>query len=145
MSHSAAPSRDKESVVASPLLWEQDPTLQSLLSPIVAEAAEVGNGARLVVVASEGKPHVLVGVHGNRHPWRAPALAVLEHGDAWSCAGVVAAPVYGPPGARGARGALLLYHDPVRPLAGGEDIARAHAARCCFTTTLSVPWPAART
>ncbi len=134
MSHSAAPSRDKECPVASPLLWEQDPTLQSLLSPIVAEAAEVGTGARFVVVTSEGRPHVLVGVHGNRHPWRAPALAVLEHGDAWSRAGVVAAPVYGPPGARGA---LLFYHDPVRPLAGGEDIARAHAARIELALTMA--------
>jgi len=134
MFHSAAPSRDKESPVAVPTLWEQDPSLQPLLFPIVAEAAEVGNGARLVVLTSEGKPHVLVGVHGNRHPWRAPALVVLEHGDARSYAGIVAAPVYGPPGARGA---LLLYHDPMRPLAGGEDIARAHAARIELALTMA--------
>jgi len=134
MFHSAVLSRDKEGPLAVPTLWEQDPTLQLLLSPIVAEAAEAGNGARLVVVTSEGKPHVLVGVHGNRHPWRAPTLAVLEHGDARSCAGIVAAPVYGPPGARGV---LLLYHDPARPLAGGEDIARAHAARIELTLTMA--------
>jgi len=134
MFHSAAPSRDKESAVASPLLWEQDPTLQPLLSPIVADAAEVGHGARLVVLTSEGKPHVLIGVHGNRHPWRAPALTALEHGDARSYAGIVAAPVYGPPGARGV---LLLYHDPARPLAGGEDIARAHAARIELALTMA--------
>ncbi len=134
MFHSAAPSRDKESPVAVPTLWEQDPTLQLLLSPIVAEAAEAGNGARLVIFTSEGKPHVLVGVHGNRHPWRAPALAVLEHGDARSCAGIVAAPVYGPPGARGV---LLLYHDAAHPLAGGEDLARAHAARIELALTMA--------
>jgi hypothetical protein len=134
MFHSAAPSRDKESVVAVPTLWEQDSTLQPLLSPIVAEAAEAGHGARLVVLTSKGKPHVLIGVHGNRHPWRAPALVVLEHGDARSYAGIVAAPIYGPPGARGA---LLLYHDPARPLAGGEDIARAHAARIELALTMA--------
>ncbi len=134
MSHSAAPSQDKESVVTVPTLWEQDPTLQPLLFPIVADAAEAGNGARLVVVTSEGTPHILVGVHGNRRPWRAPALAVLEHGDARPCAGIVAAPVYGPPGARGV---LLLYHDPARPLAGGEDLARAQAARIELTLTMT--------
>jgi len=134
VSHSAAPSQDKESVVTVPTLWEQDSTLQPLLFPIVAEVAEAGNGARLVAVTSEGKPHVLVGVHGNHRPWRAPALAVLERGDARSCAGIVAASVYGP---LGARGVLLLYHDPARPLAGGEDIARAHAARIELTLTMA--------
>lgn len=137
MSHSAAPSQGKENYGTVYTLWEQDPTLQQRLYAIVADAAEAGNGARLVVVAPWDRPRVLLGVRGGRHPWRVSALAVLEHGDAISCDGTTAAPFYGPSGLRELRGALLLYHDLAHPLRGGEEVARAHSARIELALALS--------
>jgi len=128
VSHSAAPSQDRDTyqpaIGHSP--WEQDLALQPRVQAIIAEAAEAGVGARLVVDTPEGKLRVLAGVRGSRLPWRAPAQAVFERGEARSCASVIAAPIYGPPGSRGA---LLLYEDPAYPLEAGEYLARAHAAR----------------
>jgi len=139
VSYSAAPSRDKEGRAPTHALsnpWEQGPTLQSQLYAIVAEAAEAGSGARLVVATPEDRPRVLISVRGNRHPWRAPALAVLERGETMSCDGTIAAPIYGAPGVRGA---LLLYHDSARPLppGAGQRLALAHAARVELALTLS--------
>ena len=131
MSHSAAPSRDRESraaIHAAPRqdLWGQDPTLQQSIHAIVAEVAEIGNGARLVIATPEGKPRVLVGVRGNRHPWRAIALAVLESGDTRTDADATGVPLFGP---SGLRGALLLYHDLEAPSDTTARLARAHASR----------------
>jgi len=106
--------------------WDQDPTLPPLLHAIVADAAAAGTGARLVVVTPHGRPRVLIGVRGNHHPWRPLAAAVLAHGEPQSHPGACAAPVNGP---LGARGALLLYHDPADSPATEGQLARAHAAR----------------
>jgi len=127
VSHSAAPSQDRESRAARQQdPWAQDPALQQGLHAIVAEVAEVGSGARLVVATPEGKPRVLVGVRGNRHPWRALALAVLESGDTRADVVATAVPIFGPPGLRGA---LLLYHTPEASPDMTGRLARAHAAR----------------
>lgn len=127
MSHSAAPSQGKDNYSATQELWEQDPALQPRLHAIVAETAALGTGARFVTTTPQSTPRVLVGVRGNRHPWRAPALAAVERGDVVADAdtGVLAAPVFGP---AGIRAALLLYHDPGRRIDGGERLVGAYAA-----------------
>jgi len=126
VSHRAAPSQDKEVHETGHNLWEKDPTLQQGLHAIVAEVAEVGTGARIVVATLRGKPRVLLGVRGNHRPWRALALAVLESGDMRVDAGATAVPIFGP---SGLRGALLLYHDPETRLDMRGRLARAYAAR----------------
>jgi len=130
VSHSAAPLQDRESHAASRAPRQdpeaQDPALQQGLHAIVADIAEAGTGARLVVTTPDGKPRVLVGVRGNRHPWRALALAVLESGDARADVGTTAVPIFGP---SGLRGALLLYHEAGASSDITVRLVRAHAAR----------------
>lgn len=134
MFHSAAPSPDREAyqgdraAQAADAPWDQDPTLQPLLQDIVSDAAAGGTGARLVVATQPGRPRVLIGVRGNRHPWRALATDILDNGEPRSRHGAIAVPIDGPPGTRCA---LLVYHDhdPAHPTRGAEQLAHAQAAR----------------
>ncbi len=115
-------------------LWIQDRALHDLLHKIVAEAAELVKGARLVVMTPNGHLHVLVGARGDHYPWQSLARAVFAHSDVQSAPGIVAAPV---DGAEGGRAILLLYHDSPSDPAGAMQLVRACAARVETALVLS--------
>ncbi len=111
---------------AEQTIWESDPTLLPLLRAVVADAARIGRGARLIVRNTSGHQLVLTSPTNLRYPWRSLATAVLEHATVAIRPGVVSAPVLG---SRHTRGALLLYHHPAHELAVGETVVTTFAAR----------------
>jgi putative nucleotidyltransferase with HDIG domain len=92
---------------ASP--WDRDPELLSRIRRVVAEAASIGKGARLVVLSAQAEPHVLASVRCAQLPWISLALQVAESGQPQFQSGAVGAPIHG---VNDTLGALVLYCDP---------------------------------
>ncbi|MGH2345348.1 MAG: HD-GYP domain-containing protein [Chloroflexota bacterium] len=76
---------------------------------MIAEAASVGTGARLVVLSAQAEPHVLASVRCAQLPWISLALQVAEGGQPQFQSGAVGAPIHG---VNDTLGALVLYCDP---------------------------------
>jgi len=106
--------------------WAADPTLLPLLQIIVADAARVGRGARLVLKYPGTGRLVLVSPSGLRYPWRALTASVIENAETVLRPGVVAAPVLP---RHGVSGALVIYHESSAELPRGDTLACAFAAR----------------
>ncbi len=106
--------------------WAADPALLPLLQTIVADAARVGRGARLVLTYPSTDHLVLVSPLGLRYPWRALAASVIENGETALRPGVVSAPVLA---RQGVSGALVIYHEISAELPHAATLARAFAAR----------------
>jgi len=89
--------------------WDRDPELLPQVRTVVAEAAEVGTGARVVVLSARSEPHVLASARCAHQPWISLALQVAESGQPLFQSGVVASPIHG---VDDTLGAFLLYCDP---------------------------------
>lgn len=127
MSLNSAPLwASSEEEAGSYATWQLNPDLLPLLRGIVAEAATMGQGARLVVAAPDDSLHVLVNVQGKSQPWRRLVAAALERGAALAANGSIAAPIQS---ADGMRGALVFHYTPSCPPDNAEYVARTHAAR----------------
>lgn len=113
--------------------WDLDPALLESLREIIADAASAGTGARLVMALPQGALNTLVGARCGQHSWRTLAQAVVERGEVMAAAGVVAAPVHG---VQGVRGALLLHDEAIDRRC--EHLARALAARVDLALHTSV-------
>jgi len=106
--------------------WNDDPDLFASLYAIVADTAEAGRGARLVVQRGKESLQTLISVPDNRLPWRAAADVVLTKGEFSTRGDIVGSPADGLPGHRYA---LLLHIVPGGTGALTEDLVRAQAAR----------------
>lgn len=129
MSLNAAPSRARSTRprhAQDDAPWDIDPALLPQLRAIVADAAAVVKGARIVVASRDGRPRVLLGAHGNGFSWRTIATAVIERGEAARDEVTIGAPIHG---VTGLRATLLLHHDRVLAGRDGTSLARAYAAR----------------
>jgi len=106
--------------------WAADPALLLLLQTIVADAARVGRGARLVLTYPGADHLVLVSPLGLRYPWRALAASVIENGETALRPCMVAAPVLA---RQGVSGALVIYYETAAELPHADTLACAFAAR----------------
>ncbi len=106
--------------------WNDDPDLFASLYTIVADTAEAGRGARLVVQRGKENFQALISVPDNRLAWRAAADVVLTKGEFATQGDIVGAPADGLPGQRYA---LLLHVVPGESAALAENLVRAQAAR----------------